>query len=150
MATQPIDTFATTLAPDKRTSVYQSTKLTHEKRTKLLFDHFADPNRLRTLAGEFKQHTLEHHDTYLPAVEAKLESNGVQVHWAATADDANAAVLKIMQARGATKMVKSKTMVSEEIHLEPYLKKHGIEALETDLGEFIIQIDHDHPSHIVR
>jgi len=147
---QPLDTFSTTLPPDKRASVYQSTKATHEKRTKLLFDHFADPNRLRELAGEIKQHTLEHLDTYLPAVEAKLQSNGVQVHWASTADDANAAVLKIMQARGATKIVKSKTMVSEEIHLEPYLRKHGIEALETDLGEFIVQIDHDHPSHIVR
>src|SRR5690606_35470934 len=64
--------------------------------------------------------------------------------------DACAAVLKIMQARGATKMVKAKTMVSEEIELAHYLEKHGIEALETDLGEFIIQIDHDHPSHIVR
>lgn len=150
MATQPLDIFSTTLAPDKRASVYQSTKATHEKRTQLLFDHFADPNRLRELAGEIKQHTLEHLDTYLPAVEAKLQSNGVKVHWAGTADDACAAVLKIMQARGATKMVKAKTMVSEEIHLEPYLRQHGIEALETDLGEFIVQIDHDHPSHIVR
>ncbi len=150
MALQPIDRFAADLPPDKRTSVYQSTKATHEKRTKLLFDHFADPNRLRTIAGEIKQHVIEHLDTYLPAVEAKLVANGAKVHWAATAESACAAVLGIMQARGATKMVKAKTMVSEEIGLAPYLERHGIEALETDLGEFIVQIDHDHPSHIVR
>jgi L-lactate dehydrogenase complex protein LldF len=147
---QPLDQFATTLPADKRASVYQSTKATHEKRTKMLFDQFADPNRLRTLAGEIKQHVVENLDTYLPQVEAKLQANGAQVHWASTAEDACAAVLKIMQARGATKMVKAKTMVSEEIELEHYLKHHGIEALETDLGEFIVQIDHDHPSHIVR
>ena len=150
MNPQRIDQFAADLPPDKRTSVYQSTKGTHEKRTKLLFDHFEDPNRMRSLAGEIKQHVVEHLDTYLPEVEAKLKANGAKVHWAATAESACAAVLRIMQARGATKMVKAKTMVSEEIGLAHYLEKHGIEALETDLGEFIVQIDHDHPSHIVR
>ena len=150
MAVQPFDVFATKLAPDKRASVYQSTKATHEKRTKMLFDQFADPNRLRQIAGEIKQHVIENLDTYLPQVEAKLQANGVQVHWATTADDACQAVLKIMQARGAKKMVKAKTMVSEEIKLAHFLEKQGMEALETDLGEFIIQIDHDHPSHIVR
>jgi L-lactate dehydrogenase complex protein LldF len=150
MRFQPIDQFLTTLPADKRASVYQSTKATHEKRTKLLFDEFADPNHLRRIAGEIKQHTLENLDTYLPAVEAKMKANGVQVHWAATAQAANEAVLAIMRARGATKMVKAKTMVSEEIELAHFLEKHGIEALETDLGEFIVQIDGDHPSHIVR
>lgn len=150
MAKQLIDQFATTLPADKRASVYQSTKATHEKRTKMLFDQFDDPNRLRAIAGGIKQHVIENLDTYLPAVEAKLRANGAQVHWAATAEAACAAVLKIMQARGATKLVKAKTMVSEEIELAHFLEKHGIEALETDLGEFIVQIDHDHPSHIVR
>ncbi len=150
MKFQPIDQFAATLSPDKRASVYQSTKATHEKRTQLLFDQFADPNRLREIAGGIKQHAIENLDTLLPRVEAKLKANGVRVHWAATADSACATVLGIMRARGATRMVKAKTMVSEEIELAPYLEKHGMEALETDLGEFIIQIDHDHPSHIVR
>ncbi|MBK8856306.1 MAG: iron-sulfur cluster-binding protein [Opitutaceae bacterium] len=150
MAKQLIDQFAAALPADKRASVYQSTKSTHEKRTKMLFDQFAEPNRLRSLAGGIKQHVLEHLDTLLPEVEAKLQANGAKVHWAATAEAACAAVLGIMQARGATKMVKAKTMVSEEIELAHFLEKHGIEALETDLGEFIVQIDHDHPSHIVR
>ncbi|ACB74681.1 LutB/LldF family L-lactate oxidation iron-sulfur protein [Opitutus terrae] len=147
---QPIDQFVASLPPEKRAAVYSGTKITHEKRTKLLFDHFADPNRLRQLAGEIKQHVVENLDTYLPAVEAKLQANGAKVHWAATAEEACEAVLQIMQARGATKMVKSKTMVSEEIELAAFLEKRGIEALETDLGEFIVQIDHDHPSHLVR
>ena len=150
MRFQPIDQFATKVRPETRNSVYKSSKLTHEKRTQMLFDQYADPNRLREIAGEIKQHALENLDTYLPAVEAKLKANGAHVHWAADAEEACAAVLGIMKARGATKMVKSKTMVSEEIELADYLGKHGIEALETDLGEFIIQIDHDHPSHIVR
>lgn len=150
MAKQPIDQFAAALPADKRTSVYESTKGTHEKSTKLLHDHFNDPDLLRRRAGEIKQHVIENLDTYLPAVEAKLQANGAQVHWAATAESACATVLKIMQARGAKKMVKAKTMVSEEIELAHYLEKHGIEALETDLGEFIVQIDGDHPSHIVR
>ena len=150
MRFQQIDQFAAELKADTRASVYQSTKGTHEKRTKLLFDQFADPNRLRKIAGEIKQHVIENLDTYLPQVEAKLKANGAQVHWASTAEGACEAVLKIMQARGATKLVKAKTMVSEEIELAHFLEKRGIEALETDLGEFIVQIDHDHPSHIVR
>jgi L-lactate dehydrogenase complex protein LldF len=150
MRFQQIDQFAAELKADKRASVYQSTKTTHEKRTKLLFDEFADPNRLRQIAGEIKQHTLENLDTYLPAVEAKMKANGVQVHWASTAEAANQAVLRIMRARGATKMVKAKTMVSEETELAHFLEANGCEALETDLGEFIVQIDDDHPSHIVR
>jgi L-lactate dehydrogenase complex protein LldF len=150
MRFQQIDQFAAELRAETRAAVYDGSKKGHEKRTKLLFDEYPDPNRLRVLAGEIKQHVLENLDTYLPAVEAKLKANGVIVHWAATAEAANEAVLRIMRARGATKMVKAKTMVSEETELAHFLAKHGIEALETDLGEFIVQIDGDHPSHIVK
>src|SRR5215217_7327650 len=124
MRFQPIDQFASTLPADKRASVYQSTKATHEKRTKLLFDQFADPNRLRQIAGEIKQHAIENLDTYLPQVEAKLKANGANVHWAATAGSACETVLRVMKARGATKMVKAKTMVSEEIELGHFLEQH--------------------------
>ncbi len=145
-----IDNFAKDLREETRTAVYSSTKATHNKRTKVLWDHFPDPNRLRELAGNVKQHVVENLDTYLPQVEAKLTENGVKVHWAVTAEEANQAVFDIMKARGATKVVKAKTVVSEEIGLGEFLEKRGIESLETDLGEFIVQIDHDHPSHIVR
>ena len=150
MALQPIDQFAAGLPPERRASIQDGAKQGHEKRTRLLFDHFPEANRLRELAGGIRQHVVENLDTLLPQAEARLQANGAKVHWAATAEEACAAVLGIMRARGATRMVKSKTMVSEEIELAPYLERHGIEALETDLGEFIVQIDHDHPSHIVK
>ena len=150
MRTQPIDQVAAGLPAETKTAVYEGSKIGHEKRTKLLFDHYGDPNRLRTLAGEIKQHVVENIDTYLPAVEARLVANGAKVHWAATAEAACEAVYSILKARGAKKLVKAKTMVSEEIELADYLEKRGIEALETDLGEFIVQLDHDHPSHIIK
>lgn len=149
-SSKSIDQFAQDLRAETKTAVYQATKATHVKRTKVLFDHFPDPNHLRHLAGEIKQHVVENLDQYLPQVEQKLAANGVIVHWASTAEEANKTVLSIMQARHASKVVKAKTMVSEEIGLSAFLEKHGIESLETDLGEFIVQIDHDHPSHIVR
>jgi L-lactate dehydrogenase complex protein LldF len=150
MKTQPIDQFATQLPAERRRSVYDSTKATHEKRTQLLTAHFAEPDRLRRLAGEIKQHAIENLDTLLPLAEERLKAGGAQVHWAVDAEAARRHVLAIMQRRGATRLVKAKTMVSEEIELAPFLESHGIECLETDLGEFIVQIDHDHPSHIVR
>jgi L-lactate dehydrogenase complex protein LldF len=150
MKRQPIDQFAENLPKWTRANVHDGSKIGHEKRTKILFDHFGDPDRLRQLAGQIKQHVVENLDTYLPAVEARLVENGVKVHWASTADSACEAVYSILEARGATKLVKAKTMVSEEIKLEAYLHARGIEALETDLGEFIVQLDHDTPSHIVK
>ena len=149
MSFQPIDRFASTLDAAKRAAVRGSVKRVHDRRTKALFDTYEDPDRLRELAGEIKRHVLENLDTYLPSVEARMRENGVTVHWAATAESACQAVLGIMRGRGATKLVKAKTMLSEEIALTEFLEKNGVEAVETDLGEFIVQIDRDHPSHIV-
>lgn len=134
MRTQPIDKVAETLGKETRSAVYEGSKIGHEKRTKLLFDHFADPNRLRQLAGEIKQHVVENLDAYLPAVEASLVANGAKVHWASTAESACEAVYAILKARGATKLVKAKTMVSEEIELDDYLRKRGIESSRRTLG----------------
>ena len=150
MSVQPIDQFAAHLSRQRHDAVHSGSKIGHEKRTKVLFEAFPLANELRVLAGQIKQHAIENLDTFLPQVEAKLTANGAKVHWASTAEDACAAVHAVMQQHGATRIVKSKTMVSEEIELEPYLAKRGIEALETDLGEFIVQLDHDHPSHVVK
>jgi L-lactate dehydrogenase complex protein LldF len=150
MRHQPLDQFAAELPSERRQAVYGGTKIGHEKRTQTLFHDFSDPDRLRELAGTIKQHVVENLDVYLPAVESRLTANGVKVHWAASAESANRAVLSIMRGRSATRVAKAKTMVSEEIELEDYLEKHGIEIVETDLGEFIVQLAHDHPSHIVK
>ncbi len=150
MAHQPIDTFASCLKPETQAAVYDGSKKGHEKRTKVLFDNYANPDDLRKLAGNIKQHVVENLDTYLPKAEEALTRNGIKVHWASTAESACNHVLDIMRARNATRIVKAKTMVSEEIELEAFLHKHKIECLETDLGEFIVQLDHDKPSHIVK
>lgn len=150
MKFQQIDQYAAKISRDKRAAVYDGSKSGYDSRVRALFTQYDTPDNLRYLAGEIKQHALENLDTYLPQVEAKMTANGVKVHWAVDGDEACKHVLDIMRARGATKMVKAKTMVSEEIELAHYLEKQGIECLETDLGEFIVQIDHDHPSHIVK
>ena len=150
MKHQPIDQYAAKIAEEKRTAVYGGSKAGYDSRKKALFNHYTAPDDLRRLAGAIKQHSIENLDTYLPQVEAKLTANGARVHWAEDAHEACQQVLEIMRARNATKIVKAKTMVSEEIGLAPFLEKEGIECLETDLGEFIIQIAHDHPSHIVK
>ena len=150
MKRQPIDLFASRASAETRAAVMEGSKAGHEKRTKLLFDHYGDPDRLRALAGSIKQHVVENLDSYLPMAEERLVRNGAVVHWASTADAACEAVYSVLKARGATRLVKAKTMVSEEIGLEAYLSARGIESLETDLGEFIVQLDHDQPSHIIK
>jgi len=146
---QAIDQFARDIAPGVRESVYKASKLKTEKRMAMLQKDFEDADELRRIAGEIKQHTLEHLGHYLEEAEHNLVNNGAEVHWAANAEEANRHVLEIMRRHEATRLVKSKSMVSEETHLVPYLEKEGIEAIETDLGEYIVQIDGDHPSHIV-
>lgn len=146
---QAIDHFAHDLKPVVRESVHGSSKAKYDKRFSALGDDFDDADRLRRTAGQVKQHTLEHLDQYLEQAEKNFIANGAKVHWATNAEEANRTIAEIMRAHGAKKMVKSKSMVSEETHLVPYLEKEGFEAVETDLGEFIVQIDHDHPSHIV-
>lgn len=85
----------------------------------------------------------------LEQFESRLTASGGHVLWAQTAADANAQVLAICQQHGLTHGVKSKSMVTEEIGLVPFLSEHGVAMLETDLGEYIVQISETHPSHIV-
>ena len=101
MTHKSIDQCAAELRPETQHSVYESAKNTQDKRGPLLQAHFPEPDNLRRLAGQIKQHVIENLDTYLPAVEAQLRSHGVQVHWAANAEAANHAVLSIMRARNA-------------------------------------------------
>ncbi len=146
---QPVDRYASDLSPSVQESVYNASKLKTEARVDALQRDFADPDANRRLAGAIKQHTLDHLDTYLEQAESSLRENGAAVHWASDAESANQIILGIMQRNDCRRMVKSKSMVSEETELVPFLEKNGMEAVETDLGEYIVQIDHDHPSHIV-
>lgn len=104
---------------------------------------------LRNLASAIKYHALSNLDAYLIQFEENARANGVQVHWAATAEDHNRIVYGILSEHGVKKMVKSKSMLTEDCHLNPYLEARGIEVIDTDLGERIIQMRHEPPSHIV-
>jgi L-lactate dehydrogenase complex protein LldF len=109
----------------------------------------ADSGPLRDHARRIKEHTLAHLDRYLEQLEASVLRLGGRVHWASTAEDARRAVVGIAHAAGARRAVKSKSMTTEEIHLNPALEAAGVEVTETDFGEFILQLAGERPSHLV-
>ncbi|MGF1445696.1 MAG: lactate utilization protein B [Pikeienuella sp.] len=104
---------------------------------------------IRDAARDLKNHVLANLGTYLEAYEAKVTEAGGQVHWAETAEDARRIVLQICQAAGATQVNKGKSMISEEVGINDHLAEHGIHPQETDLGEYIIQLRGEGPSHII-
>lgn len=104
---------------------------------------------LRALASAVKEHTLGRLDEYLVQFEKNATENGVHVHWAADADEHNRIVAQILRERGARRLVKSKSMLTEECGLNGHLEADGVEVVDTDLGERIIQLAGDTPSHIV-
>ncbi len=105
--------------------------------------------QLRDIGKGIKDHTLAHLDFYLETFAANVERAGGQVHWCSTADDARAAVLGICERVGARTVTKGKSMISEELGINQHLEAHGIVPVETDLGEYILQLRHEPPSHII-
>lgn len=105
--------------------------------------------RLREMSSQIKRHSLTHIDEYLEQFSTAAEKNGVIVHWASDAKEFNEIVYGILRDHGVKKMVKSKSMLTEECEMNPYLEERGIEVVETDLGERILQLAHQRPSHIV-
>ncbi|MBR0677525.1 iron-sulfur cluster-binding protein [Roseomonas alkaliterrae] len=104
---------------------------------------------LREIGRDIKNHTLANLDVYLEIYAANVERAGGTVHWCSTAEEARAAVLEICRKAGARTVTKGKSMISEEIALNDHLERHGITPVETDLGEYIIQLRGEHPSHII-
>ncbi|MCA7083627.1 iron-sulfur cluster-binding protein [Cupriavidus sp. DB3] len=104
---------------------------------------------LRDLGEAVRQHALAHLPALLEQLEAKLTEAGVQVHWAQTPDEANAIIAGIAERHGARSVIKGKSMASEEIALNHYLAERGIRSLESDMGEYIVQLAGEGPSHIV-
>ena len=104
---------------------------------------------LRRTAREIKEHTLHHLDYYLERFEARVQEHGGHVHWASTPAEARTVVLDICRAAGAKRVTKGKSMVAEEIGLNDALEGAGFEVIETDLGEYIIQLADEPPSHII-
>src|ERR1043165_7180943 len=104
---------------------------------------------LRDSARDIKNHTLAHLDLYLEQFESRCTPAGGNVHYAVTADEARAKGLEICRKANAKLVTKGKSMVGEEIAINDFLEQNGIVPVETDLGEYIVQIRHELPSHII-
>lgn len=104
---------------------------------------------LRDRAKEIKDHVLDHLDLYLESYEEKVQQSGGRVHWAAGAQDARNIILDICKRANARTVTKGKSMIAEEIAINEHLERNGIEPIETDLGEYIIQLRNEAPSHII-
>jgi len=112
-------------------------------------DKLPEFEALRDSARDIKNHTLEHLDLYLEAYEEKVKASGGHVHFARNADEAREIILKICKDAGAKTVTKGKSMISEEIGINHHLEANGIRPVETDLGEYIIQLRNELPSHII-
>lgn len=108
-----------------------------------------DPETWRAQAKRIRDHTIEHLDYYLEQAAERIEARGGRVHWALDAADAVRAILTILENAGCRHVVKSKSMVTEEIGLNAHLEAAGIDVVETDLGEYILQLAGERPSHLI-
>ncbi|MBI2204875.1 MAG: iron-sulfur cluster-binding protein [Candidatus Rokubacteria bacterium] len=113
------------------------------------FENLPEGDRLRDRAREIKEATLQQLDRHLDRLIDEIERRGGHVHFATTAEEARAIVLGIARRTGARTAVKAKSMATEEIHLNEALEAAGVAPIETDLGEYIIQLAHERPSHII-
>ena len=116
---------------------------------KLCFPDADELDRLRLRAAEIRANALSKLPDLLEQLEARCSENGIQVHWAESLEQANGLVLDIMNRHAAKLLIKGKSMVSEEMELNHFLEQQGIECLESDLGEYILQLAGEPPSHIV-
>jgi L-lactate dehydrogenase complex protein LldF len=115
----------------------------------LAVDSYGDWEALREQGRAIRDYALSKLDTLLEQFERAVTARGGQVHWARDAKEAREIVLGILRQRGAKTVTKGKSMVSEEIGLNPFLEANGIVPVETDLGEYIVQLRHEPPSHII-
>jgi len=142
------DTFSALNNPQLRRNFKRAMSGLMEKR-QAVFPDAEEWQQLRELGSLIRANALRKLPELLEQLEANCTKNGIQVHWAETVDEANKLVLEIAQRHKVKSVVKGKSMVSEEMGLNHFLGQHGIEALEADLGEYIIQVDHELPSHII-
>jgi L-lactate dehydrogenase complex protein LldF len=151
--TTPADQFLRSAAQKSADLVHRQTIRraidTYEKATGIGRSRFSDWEAARQKSYEIKWEAVNHLDEFLLEFEEKVKQRGGHVFWAETAEDARKYIGDLAVARGVRKVVKSKSMVTEEIHLTPALEKRGMEVLETDLGEYIVQLRNEPPYHIV-
>lgn len=127
-------------------AIYSATGRLADRRRENLTDDFQE---LRQHAHDIKKHTLDHLDFYLEQLERNVEARGGKVLWAKDGAEACAFIQKLARDRGVKIIVKSKSMTTEEIHLNDHLERDGVEPVETDLGEYILQLGGEKPFHII-
>lgn len=155
MATSPIDLYAPYSErvkvalnnPHLKTALNRSTVRMSNNRVTAM--GAVDGQLLRDQTRQMKEYVMRHLPDLLEQFESNVKANGGQVHWVRNADEANQVVLDIARRTNSQKVVKSKSMATEEIHLNTALEKAGMVVIETDLGEYIIQLAGEPPSHIV-
>ena len=137
------------IADESRTDWHDETLwLVREKRDKAAHG-LPEWEQLREWASQIKNHTLSNLDHLLIEFEKRAIANGINIHWAEHAAAHNRIILELIQKNNIQKIVKSKSMLTEECGLNEYLITHGVETIDTDLGERIVQLRNEHPSHIV-
>jgi L-lactate dehydrogenase complex protein LldF len=131
-------------------AIYTATERLKDKRTETVApDALPDYQELRTQANAVKKHTIENLDYYLEEFERNVEAHGGKVVYAKDGTEVADFVIALAKERGSRLIVKSKSMTTEEVDLNERLERHGLESVETDLGEYIIQLAHERPYHIV-
>ena len=116
---------------------------------KVAAERLPEFEELRDVGRDIKNHVLENLDYYLERFEQKVVENGGEVHWCVDAEEARQTILKICRDVGAHTVAKAKSMIGEEIGINDFLEQEGVRPVETDLGEYIIQLRHEPPSHII-
>ncbi len=134
---------------EKRTDWHNQAVWNFRQKRDLMAHSIPEWEVLRTLASDIKSNVLGQLDEYLLEFEKNAEKNGVQIHWASDAASHNKIVGEILDKHNITHVVKSKSMLTEECGLNNYLEQKGVEVIDTDLGERIIQLRDEPPSHII-
>ncbi len=137
------------IGDEERTDWHDETLWFVRHKRDLAVNQLPEWEQLREQASRIKDHTLSNLDKYLMEFEKNALANGVEVHWAVDAQAHNDIILDLIKKNGVDRVVKSKSMLTEECHLNPFLLKQGVEVVDTDLGERIVQFRDEPPSHIV-
>jgi L-lactate dehydrogenase complex protein LldF len=135
--------------PKLQLAIYTSTGRLMDHRKKSLTGQLPDFEELRTHANAIKKHTIENLDYYLEQLEANVQAHGGKVVWCRDGQEVADFVLALAKEKGSKLIVKSKSMTTEEIDFNERLELHHLESVETDLGEYILQLKHERPYHIV-
>ena len=144
-----VEKYSNQIKAETAANVSNASRAKTAQRVTALDAFFHEPEQMQIWASKVKGYVLDNLADLLVQFEANCLKNGIQVHWAEDAQEANEIILGLCKQGIGTTIVKAKSMATEEIHLNKALESNGFQPIETDLGEFVVQIDDDVPTHIV-